>query len=77
MTIFLSLLGIHLVNVLFIFITFGSAARRNGFSNGYNLPYLIFLLRHPLTNLICLYSIFTLGREGLDEIVKSKMGGKE
>ena len=73
MTILFSILGIHLVNVLFIFFTFSFAARRNNFNNGFNIPYLIFLFCHPLSNLLCLYSIFMLGNDGLDEIVKNKM----
>lgn len=74
MTILFSLLGIHVVNVLFIFFTFTCAVRRNGLNNAINFPYLIFLFCHPLSNLLCLYSIFRLGDDGLDEIVKNKIG---
>ena len=73
MTIFLSILGVHLVNVFFIFFTVGHVAAKCGAKDVYNISFLIFLLLHPLTNCLEVISIFIQGKEGLTAICKAKM----
>lgn len=73
MTILLSILSIHLVNVFFIFFTVGHAAAKCGVKNTHNIGFLIFLLLHPLTNCLAVISIFVNGEEGLSAICKERM----
>lgn len=74
MTIFLSILGVHLVNVFFIFFTVERVAAKCGVKNTHSISFLIFLLLHPLTNCLEVISIFIHGEEGLAAICKTKMG---
>lgn len=73
MTILLSILGIHIVNVFFLFFTVSRIAARCGVENAYNIRFLFFLLLHPLTNCLAIISIFVNGEEGLTVICKEKI----
>lgn len=73
MTIFLSILGIHLVNVFFIFFTVEHVVAKCGVKDTHSISFLIFLLLHPLTNCIEVIGIFIQGKEGLATICKAKM----
>ena len=73
MTILLSLLGVHIVNTLFIFFTVARIATKCDIDSAYNVHYLLWLLRHPVLNCFALASIFINGEEGLVEICKDKM----
>lgn len=74
MTILLSILGIHIVNVFFIFSAVSRIAARCDVENVHNMRFLLFLLLHPLTNCLALLSIFMNGEEGLTAICKERMG---
>lgn len=74
MTILFSILGIHLVNVFFIFFTIERAVVKCGVKNTHSISFLIFLLLHPLTNCLAVISIFINGEEGLAAICKARMG---
>jgi len=73
MTILLSVLGIHIVNVFFIFFIVSRIAKKCGTENAHNTHFLFFLLLHPLTNCLAIISIFIQGEEGLAAICKEKM----
>lgn len=73
MTILLSILGIHLVNVFFIFFTITRIASKNGLKHAYNIHYLLWLLFHPFLNILAIISIFVNGEEGLTTICKEKI----
>ena len=73
MTIFLSLLGMHIVNTLFIFFTVARVATKCGIDGAYNVHYLLWLLRHPVLNCFALTSIFINGEEGLTAICKDRI----
>ena len=73
MTILFSILGIHLVNVFFIFFTVARIASKNGLEHAYNMRYLLWLFLHPLLNIFAIISIFVNGEEGLSAICKAKM----
>lgn len=74
MKILLSILGIHLVNVFFIFFAIERAMAKCGVKATHNINFLISLLLHPLTNCLAVISIFIQGEEGLAAICKAKMG---
>ena len=74
MTILLSVLGIHIVNVFFIFFNVARVAAKCGMENAYNMRYLLWLFCHPLLNCLAVVSIFISGEEILTEICKNKMG---
>lgn len=73
MTILFSALGIHLVNVFFIFFTVARIASKNGLEHAYNMRYLLWLFLHPLSNILAVISIFVNGEEGLTAICKEKI----
>lgn len=73
MTILLSILGVHIVNVFFIFFTVSRIAARCNVENSHNIHFLLFLLLHPLTNCLAIISIFVNGEEGLTAICKEKI----
>lgn len=73
MSILLSVLGIHLVNVFFIFFTVARVATKCGIKYAYNMRYLLWLFFHPFSNILALVSIFINGEEGLSAICKAKM----
>ena len=73
MTILFSILGVHLVNVFFIFFTVARIASKNGLEHAYNMRYLLWLFFHPLLNILAIISIFVNGEEGLSAICKAKM----
>ena len=74
MTILFSILGVHLVNVFFIFFTVARVASKIGIEHAYNMRYLLWLFLHPLLNILAIISIFVNGEEGLSAICKAKMG---
>ena len=74
MTILLSILNVHLVNVLFIFFTVARVASKNGLEHAYNMRYLLWLFCHPFLNCLALLAIFRNGEEGLIVICKERMG---
>ena len=73
MTILLSILGVHLVNVFFIFFTVARIASKNGLEHAYNMRYLLWLFLHPLLNILAVISIFVNGEKGLTAICKEKI----
>ena len=73
MTIALTFLGIHLLNIAFIFFTIARIAAKNGLENAYNIHYLLWLFRHPLLNCLVILSIFIQGEEGLTAICKKRI----
>ena len=73
MTILLSILGIHLVNVFFIFFTVARIASKNGLEHAYNMRYLLWLFFHPFLNILAIISILVNGEEGLSAICKAKI----
>ena len=73
MTILLSILGIHIVNVFFIFFNVARVAAKCGMENAYNIHFLLWLFRHPLMNCITVWCIFGSSEESLVEICKNKM----
>lgn len=73
MTILLSVLGIHIVNVFFIFFNIARVAAKCGMENAYNIHFLLWLFRHPLLNCITVGYIFGNSEEVLIEMCKDKM----
>ncbi len=73
MKILLFILGVHLVNVFFIFFTIERVAAKCGIKTTYGIGFLIFLFLHPLTNCLEVISIFIQGEEGLAAICKEKI----
>lgn len=73
MKIFLSILGIHLLNVLFLFFTVARTAKKCGIEGAHNMRYLLWLFCHPLLNILAIISLFIAGEEGLAAICKKKM----
>ena len=73
MTILLSVLGIHIVNVFFIFFNIARVAAKCGMENAYNIHFLFWLFRHPLLNCITVGYIFGNSEEVLIEMCKDKM----
>lgn len=73
MMILLSILGVHLVNVFFIFFTLARIASKNGLEHAYNMRYLLWLFFHPFLNILVVISIFVNGEEGLTAICKARM----
>lgn len=73
MTILFSILGVHLVNVFFIFFTIAHIAAKCGAKDTRGINFLIFLLLHPLTNCLVVISIFINGEEGLSAICKERI----
>lgn len=72
MTILLSILGVHLVNVFFIFFTVARIMSKNKLEHAYNMRYLLWLFFHPFLNILAIISIFINGEEGLTAICKEK-----
>lgn len=73
MTILLSVLGVHLVNVFFIFFNVARVAAKCGMKNAYNMRYLLWLFFHPFLNILAVVAILTNGEEELTAICKAKM----
>lgn len=73
MTILLSILSVHLVNVFFIFFTVARVASKNGLEHAYNMHYLLWLFFHPFLNILAIIAIFVKGEEGLSAICKERM----
>ena len=76
MTILLSVLGIHIVNVFFIFFNVARVAAKCGMENAYNIHFLLWLFRHPLLNCITVGYIFGSSEEVLIKMCKDKMKEK-
>lgn len=72
MTILLSILGIHIVNVFFIFFNIARVAAKCGMENAYNMHFLFWLFRHPLTNCIMVGYIFGGSEEVLTAMCKNR-----
>lgn len=73
MTILLSILGIHIVNVFFIFFNIARVAAKCGMENAYNVHFLLWLFRHPLLNCITIGYIFGSNEESLTALCKKTM----
>lgn len=73
MTILFSILGIHLLNVFFVFFNVARTATKCGIKGAYNMRYLLWLFCHPLLNILAVVSLIISGEEGLAAICKKKM----
>ena len=71
MTILFSILGFHLINVLFVFFTVARIASKRGLEHTYNMRFLLWLFRHPLLNILAVISIFMANEEDLSAICKT------
>lgn len=76
MIILFTILGLHLLNVFFIFFSVTRIVAKCGLENAYNVRYLLWLFLHPVLNCFTVICIFINGEEGLIEICKSKIEKK-
>lgn len=73
MKILLSILGIHILNVLFLFFTVARTTKKCGIEGAHNMRYLLWLFCHPLSNILAVICLLIAGEEGLAAICKKKM----
>lgn len=73
MTIILSILGIHLVNVFFVFFSLTHAVTKCGIKNAYNIRFLFWLFCHPIRNCLALIAIFINGEEEFIKISENRI----
>ena len=71
MTIILTLLGIHLLNVVFILVNMMRLAATTDLPHGSNVRFFLWLLRHPILDCITVVILLFNSEEHLTAIAKS------
>lgn len=73
MTIILTLLGIHLLNVVFILVNMMRLAATTDLPHGSNVRFFLWLLRHPILDGITVLALLIHSEEQITTIAKNVM----